>query len=73
MIDGNGSRKVLLTKWGLIIYSIVTIGYMLLAGFERVELPESFYMNAVIALSAITGGYTVGNIFEHKYKKEGRE
>ncbi|MDM8553476.1 hypothetical protein QUF75_01960 [Desulfococcaceae bacterium HSG7] len=62
----TGSRKVILTKWMLIIFSIGTFGYMVLSLVMNCPLPESFYMNFVLGLGAIGGAFTVGNIFEHR-------
>jgi len=62
----TGSRKVILTKWMLVIFSIGTLGYMMLCLIMNCPLPESFYMNFVFGLGAIGGAFTVGNIFEHR-------
>jgi hypothetical protein len=61
-----GSRKVILTKWMLIIFSIGTMGYMMLSVIDGNPWPETFYMNFVFGLGAIGGAFTVGNIFEHR-------
>jgi hypothetical protein len=66
----EGSRKVILTKWMLIIFSLGTFGYYLLLGREGMAPPDSFFMNFVFGLGAIGGAFTVGNIFEHKAKSE---
>jgi len=62
----TGSRKVILTKWMLVIFSIGTLGYMVLSLIQTNPLPETFYMNFVLGLGAIGGAFTVGNIFEHR-------
>ena len=62
----TGSRKVVLTKWMLVIFSVGTLGYMVLSIIHREALPEMFYMNFVFGLGAIGGAFTVGNIFEHR-------
>ena len=66
----EGSRKVVLTKWMLIIFSLGTFGYYLLLGREGLAPPDSFFMNFVLGLGAIGGAFTVGNVFEHKAKSE---
>jgi len=66
----EGSRKVVLTKWMLIIFSLGTLGYYLLLGREGMAPPDSFFMNFVFGLGAIGGAFTVGNIFEHRAKSE---
>lgn len=63
----TGNRKVALTKWALIIYTVVTLGQMFLAGMGHIVLTDGFYMNAMLALTAISGGYTLGNVMEHKF------
>ena len=62
----TGSRKVVLTKWMLVIFSVGTLGYMVLSIIHGKALPETFYMNFVFGLGAIGGAFTVGNIFEHR-------
>ena len=62
----TGSRKVVLTKWMLVIFSVGTLGYMVLSIIHGEALPETFYMNFVFGLGAIGGAFTVGNIFEHR-------
>ncbi len=62
----EGSRKVVLTKWMLIIFSLGTLGYFILLGLRGVAPPDSFFMNFVLGLGAIGGAFTVGNIFEHR-------
>ena len=64
----EGSRKVILTKWMLIIFSLGTIGYFILLGNKGLAPPDSFFMNFVLGLGAIGGAFTVGNIFEHRAK-----
>ncbi|MCI5219588.1 MAG: hypothetical protein D3914_10480 [Candidatus Electrothrix sp. LOE2] len=66
----EGSRKVILTKWMLIIFSLGTFGYYFLLGKQGMAPPESFFMNFVFGLGAIGGAFTVGNIFEHKLKSD---
>ena len=64
----EGSRKVVLTKWMLIIFSLGTFGYYILLAMKGDAPPASFFMNFVFGLGAIGGAFTVGNIFEHKAK-----
>jgi len=64
----EGSRKVVLTKWMLIIFSLGTLGYFLLLAIKGDAPPPSFFMNFVLGLGAIGGAFTVGNIFEHRAK-----
>lgn len=64
----TGSRKVILTKWMLIIFSVGTVGYFILLGMDGKSPPPSFFMNFVLGLGAIGGAFTVGNIFEHRAK-----
>ncbi len=66
----TGSRKVVLTKWMLVIFSIGTLGYMALSIIHGRALPETFYMNFVFGLGAIGGAFTVGNIFEHRAQSQ---
>ncbi|CAK8712601.1 hypothetical protein KKHLCK_01620 [Candidatus Electrothrix laxa] len=66
----EGSRKVILTKWMLIIFSLGTFGYYLLLGREGMAPPDSFFMNFVLGLGAIGGAFTLGNIFEHRAKSD---
>ncbi|MCI5126050.1 MAG: hypothetical protein D3925_16655 [Candidatus Electrothrix sp. AR5] len=66
----EGSRKVILTKWMLIIFSLGTFGYYFLLGREGMAPPDSFFMNFVFGLGAIGGAFTVGNIFEHRAKSD---
>ena len=68
--EQEGSRKVILTKWMLIIFSFGTLGYFILLGLRGKAPPDSFFMNFVLGLSAIGGSFTVGNIFEHRAKAE---
>lgn len=53
----EGSRKVILTKWMLIIFSLGTFGYYLLLGIKGEAPPPSFFMNFVFGLGAIGGTY----------------
>jgi hypothetical protein len=62
----EGSRKVVLSKWMLVIFSLGTLGYFILLGFNGKAPPPSFFMNFVLGLGAIGGAFTVGNIFEHR-------
>ena len=64
----EGNRKVVLTKWMLIIFSLGTLGYYILLAMNGDAPPPSFFMNFVFGLGAIGGAFTVGNIFEHKAK-----
>lgn len=66
-----GNRKVALTKWALVIYSVITVGRMFLAGTGAEPLTDGFYMNAMMALGFISGSYTAGNVMEHKYRESG--
>ena len=63
-----GQRKVVLTKWSLIIFSFSTVGLMGLSVYHNTPLPDSFFMNFVLGLGGISGAFTVGNIFEHRAK-----
>jgi hypothetical protein len=60
-----GSRKVVLTKWMLVIFTVITAAYMVLSIVHHRPLPDSFYLNFVVGLGAIGGAFTVGNVFEH--------
>ncbi len=62
----HGNRKVILTKWMLIIFSVGTVLYLLLLGLRGEVPPDSFFMNFVLGLGAIGGAFTAGNIFEHR-------
>ena len=62
----SGGRKVELTKWMLIIFSIGTLAYLIILARTSSAPPDSFYMNFVLGLGAIGGAFTVGNIFEHR-------
>ncbi len=62
----GGSRKVALTKWMLVVFSLGTLGYFILLGMKGEAPPPSFFMNFVLGLGAIGGAFTVGNIFEHR-------
>ncbi|WP_196159886.1 hypothetical protein [Reinekea sp. G2M2-21] len=62
----QGNRKVILTKWLLIIFSVGTVLYLLLLGLRGEVPPDSFFMNLVLGLGAIGGAFTAGNIFEHR-------
>ena len=64
----EGSRKVVLTKWMLIILALGTLGYFILLGISEAAPPDSFFMNFVLGLGAIGGAFAIGNIFEHKHK-----
>lgn len=64
----EGSRKVVLTQWMLVIFSLGTLGYFILLGSNGQSPPDSFFMNFVLGLGAIGGAFTVGNIFEHRAK-----
>ena len=64
----EGSRKVILTKWMLVIFTLGTLGYFMLLGINSAAPPASFFMNFVLGLGAIGGAFTVGNIFEHRSK-----
>jgi len=66
----EGSRKVVLTKWMLIIFSLGTLGYFILLGVKGDAPPDSFFMNFVLGLGAIGGAFTIGNIFEHRAKAD---
>ena len=68
--EQEGSRKVILTKWLLVIFSLGTFGYMVLLGINDKAPPDSFFMNFVLGLGAIGGAFTIGNIFEHRAKAE---
>lgn len=63
-----GSRKVILTKWMLVIFSAGTAGYLLLLGLQGETPPDSFFMSFAMGLGAIGGAFSVGNMVEHKYK-----
>lgn len=65
-----GQRKVVMTKWMLIIFTLGTAGYMVLNGLQGVAMPESFYMSFVMGLGTIGGAFTAGNIFEHRANAE---
>jgi hypothetical protein len=64
----KGSRKVVLTQWMPVIFSLGTLGYFILLGIKGEAPPASFFMNFVLGLGAIGGAFTVGNIFEHRAK-----
>ena len=66
--EKEGSRKVVLTKWMLIIFSLGTFGYIFIMGSNGWQIPDNFFMNFVLGLGAIGGSFTVGNIFEHQEK-----
>ncbi len=61
-----GNRKVVLTKWMLVIFAAGTGLYLILCGYCSWTISESFYMNFVIGLGVIGGAFTVGNIFERR-------
>ena len=64
----EGSRKVVLTKWMLVIFTLGTFGYFILLGLKGDSPPDSFFMNFVLGLSTIGSAFTIGNIFEHREK-----
>ncbi|MDQ7090465.1 MAG: hypothetical protein Q9M50_07450 [Methylococcales bacterium] len=64
----EGSRKVVLTKWMLVIFTLGTFGYFVLLGLKGDSPPDSFFMNFVLGLSTIGSAFTIGNIFEHREK-----
>jgi hypothetical protein len=66
--EKEGNRKTILTKWMLVIFSVGTLGYLIILGNKGVAPPDSFYMNFVMGLGVIGGAFTVGNIFEHQAK-----
>ena len=66
--EKTGSRKVVLTKWMLIIFSLGTFCYIFVMGSNGWQIPDNFFMNFVLGLGAIGGSFTVGNIFEHQEK-----
>jgi len=66
--EKTGSRKVVLTKWMLIIFALGTAGYFVLLGLKGDSPPDSFFMNFVLGLTTIGSAFTVGNIFEHREK-----
>ena len=68
-----GQRKVILTKWMLIIFSFGTVGYMFLSVYHGQHLPDSFFLNFVMGLGAIGGAFTMGNIFEHRAKADAKK
>jgi hypothetical protein len=68
--EQEGGRKVILTKWLLIIFSLGTFGYLVLLGINDQAPPDSFFMNFVLGLGAIGGAFTIGNIFEHRAKAD---
>ena len=68
--ENPGNRKVILTKWMLIIFSLGTLGYFVVLGIKGESPPDSFYMNFVLGLGAIGGAFTAGNIFEHWGKSQ---
>ena len=76
----KGTRKVVLTKWMLVIYSAVTFGYLLLLGFQGQTPPDNFLFNFTLGVGGIGGAFSIGNILEHRYgamvagvsKKEGQ-
>jgi flagellar basal body-associated protein FliL len=68
--EPEGSRKVILTKWMLVIFALGTVGYFILLGLNNSAPPESFFMNFMLGLGAIGGAFTVGNIFEHRAKAQ---
>lgn len=63
-----GQRKVVMTKWSLIIFSLGAFGYMTLNGYQGTPLPDSFFMNFVLGLGSISGLFTAGNMVEHRAK-----
>lgn len=62
----EGSRKVVLTKWMLVVFAIGSIAYLGLLGYKGEVPPDSFFMNFVLGLGLIGGAFAAGNIFEHK-------
>lgn len=68
--EQQGSRKVILTKWMLVIFTIITLVYLGLAGINDWSIESSFYTMFVLGLGAIGGAFTVGNIFEHTANAE---
>lgn len=64
----SGGRKVVLTKWMLVIFTLGTFGYFILLALKGDSPPDSFFMNFVLGLSTIGGMFTAGNVFEHKEK-----
>lgn len=71
--ENVGSRKVVLTKWLLLIFTIGTAAYLFVMMMNGDSLPDSFYMNFVLGLGIIGGSFTLGNAAEHwvKIKAEG--
>ena len=69
--EAVGNRKVVLTKWMLIIFALGTLGYLILLGYRGKVPPDSFFMNFVFGLGVIGGAFTVGNIFENWGKSQG--
>ncbi|MDR4518937.1 MAG: hypothetical protein MRK00_16325 [Nitrosomonas sp.] len=66
--EKTGSRKVVMTKWMLIIYAIGTAVYLLLMGFQGATPPDSFMFNFTLGVGAIGGAFSLGNMMEHRYK-----
>ncbi len=61
-----GSRKVVLTKWMLVIFATVTYSYMILLAHVGSAPPESFFWSFSTGLGLIGGAFAWGNVEEHK-------
>jgi len=69
--ESVGNRKVILTKWMLVIFTIVTIIYLLIMGVHGKTPHESFYTWFVFGLGGIGGSFSFSNAIEHYAKTKG--
>lgn len=60
-----GSRKLIITKWSLLLYAVVSIAYLTLLGFLGSVPPENFFFSFVIGLGGVAGTFSAANFGEH--------
>lgn len=60
-----GDRKVILTKWMIIVFNAGTALFLGVLAFTGQAIPESVMTTFGLVNAAILGSFTGGNIVEH--------
>lgn len=69
--ESVGNRKVVLTKWMLVIFTAITLVYLIVMGVHGQTPHESFYTWFVFGLGGIGGSFSFSNALEHYAKMRG--
>ena len=61
-----GSRKVILTKWTLIIQGVAAVAYLVAQAYSGAPISDNFIPSVIFGPTGVLAAFTGGNVMEHR-------